>query len=83
MVARRRADGDRRASYASIVHFVLPFASAAAHDGFPSCASWGRSQDVADARDAQQTIQITPQNDGGDIYFDPNGQPMMDTWSGF
>jgi hypothetical protein len=30
-----------------------------------------------------QTIQITPQNDGGDIYFDPNGQPMMDTWSGF
>jgi hypothetical protein len=38
---------------------------------------------VADARDAQQTIQITPQNDGGDIYFDPNGQPMMDTWSGF
>ncbi len=30
-----------------------------------------------------QTIQMTPQNDGGDLYFDPNGQPIMDTWSGF
>lgn len=30
-----------------------------------------------------QTIQITPDNSGGDIYFDPSGQPVMDTWSGF
>jgi hypothetical protein len=30
-----------------------------------------------------QTVQITPEDDGGGLYFDPNGQPMMDTWSGF
>jgi hypothetical protein len=30
-----------------------------------------------------QTVQITPDDDGGDLYFAPNGQPMTDTWSGF
>jgi hypothetical protein len=37
-----------------------------------------------------QTIQLAPPSDGGvpiggeaELYFDPNGQPMMDTWSGF
>ncbi|HLK39501.1 MAG TPA: hypothetical protein VKU41_22250 [Polyangiaceae bacterium] len=27
------------------------------------------------------TVQITPLNDGSELHFDRNGQPVMDTWS--
>jgi hypothetical protein len=29
------------------------------------------------------TVQITPLNDGGDLHFDPHGNPVMDTWEAF
>jgi hypothetical protein len=29
------------------------------------------------------TVQITPENDGGDLSFDPDGNPVMDTWEAF
>jgi hypothetical protein len=28
-------------------------------------------------------VQITPQNDGGELSFDPDGNPVMDTWEAF
>jgi hypothetical protein len=29
------------------------------------------------------TVQMTPQNDGGELSFDPDGNPVMDTWEAF
>jgi plastocyanin len=29
------------------------------------------------------TVQITPQNDGGELSFDPQGNPVMDNWEAF
>lgn len=29
------------------------------------------------------TVQITPQNDGGELSFDSDGNPVMDTWEAF
>jgi hypothetical protein len=29
------------------------------------------------------TVQITPQNDGGDLHFDAKGNPVTDTWEPF
>jgi hypothetical protein len=29
------------------------------------------------------TVQITPENDGGELHFDANGRPVMDSWEAF
>jgi hypothetical protein len=29
------------------------------------------------------TVQLTPEDDGGDLHFDPAGNPVTDTWEAF
>jgi hypothetical protein len=29
------------------------------------------------------TVTMTPENDGGDVYFDASGNSVTDTWSGY